>query len=53
MNDEDYKTVDFHKWCKLCKHEKIPEVVNPCFECVDDRVNLHTDKPVKWEAKKC
>lgn len=45
------KIVDFHKWCKSCKHEKKPEYEDPCNECLDYPVNEDSTKPVNWEEK--
>ena len=25
------------------------EIEDPCFECMDEFINLHSDRPVKWE----
>ena len=51
MNHDDYREVDFNKYCKTCKHEEVKEVENPCNECLDEPYNEYTDKPVKWEEK--
>lgn len=52
MNHDDYREVDFNKYCKTCKHEDISEAEDPCNECLDEPYNEYTDKPVKWEEKK-
>ena len=49
--DDAYKEVYFHEYCKKCKHEKNPENEEPCFECLNEPENLHSHKPVNWEAK--
>ena len=49
--ENDYKEVYFHEHCKSCKYEKMPETKEPCNECLDHPVNLHSHKPVKWEEK--
>ena len=48
---QDYKEVYFHEYCKTCKHEKLKDDENPCHECLDEPINLHSHKPTKWEEK--
>lgn len=48
---DDYIFCDFEKYCKLCKHKDIPEVKDPCNECLDEPVNLYTSKPTKFEEE--
>ena len=43
------KIVDFKKYCETCKHKDTKEVKDPCNECLDNPVNSHTTKPVKYE----
>lgn len=43
--------VDFKKYCKTCKNEKLRETKNPCNECLDYPINEGTSKPVKWEDR--
>lgn len=43
------KFVDFKKYCETCKHKDVKEVEDPCNECLDNPVNAHTTKPVKYE----
>ena len=47
-----YKEVYYDQYCKTCKHEKIEEMREPCCECLDNPVNAHSHKPVKWEEKR-
>ena len=47
--EEDYREVDFHKYCDTCKHRNLDEVKDPCNECLSEPINLYTDKPTKWE----
>lgn len=49
--DETYKEVYFWEYCKTCKHEMLPENKCPCAECLEYPINLHSHKPVNWEAK--
>ena len=49
--DDAYEEVYFHEYCKKCKHEKNAENEEPCFECFNEPENLHSHKPVNWEAK--
>lgn len=49
--DEGYKEVYFHLFCPICKHSKKDNNEEPCDECLENPINLHTHKPVKWEGK--
>ena len=51
MDDQNYKEVYFHKYCKECKHEKLAETEEPCSECMDEPLNADSHKPVKFEKK--
>ena len=51
MMQENYKEVDFHKYCPLCKHEKKPEEDDICHECLNEPANPYSHKPVKFEEK--
>ena len=46
-----YREVKYDKFCPTCKHEKKPETGAHCAECIDEPLNLYTEKPVKWEEK--
>ena len=48
----DFKEVYFDEYCKTCEHEKVKDINEPCNECLDNPVNLHSHKPVNYEAKK-
>jgi hypothetical protein len=50
--DESYKEVHFHEYCKTCKHKDLSEAEDPCFDCLDNPVNVHSHKPVHYEEKK-
>lgn len=47
--DNPYKIVYFGDYCKTCKHSKKKQEEHPCFECLDNSVNLYSHKPVKYE----
>lgn len=46
-----YKEVYFDKYCQTCKYEKLPETDEKCDYCLDHPANVHSHKPVNWEAK--
>ena len=48
---QDYFEVDFEKFCKKCKHEKKKETEQPCHDCLENPMNLHSRKPTRWEEK--
>lgn len=49
--DNDYREVDFHKYCKTCKYEKKIEWKEPCNQCLEHFANIDSQKPIKWEEK--
>lgn len=49
--EDTYKEVYFNEYCKTCEHEKLSEQDDPCFECLNEPVNLYSHKPVNWEEK--
>lgn len=51
MDNDDYREVDFHKYCETCEYKEVEEVEDPCNECLDEFYNEYTDKPVKWKEK--
>lgn len=51
MPDNEYKEVYFHEYCKKCKHYTNNVMKEPCWECMDEPINLYSHKPVKFEEK--
>lgn len=49
--ENNVKIVDFHKYCKTCKHSKKKDIEEPCDECLDNPTNKNTSRPVNWEEK--
>lgn len=49
--ENDYKIVEFEKYCSKCKHKDVKEEDKPCDECLNNPVNFHSHKPVKFEEK--
>lgn len=45
------KEVYFGDYCKTCKHEKVSEQDDPCYDCLNNPVNEDSHKPVRWEEK--
>ena len=52
MNQDGYKEVYFGEYCKTCEHFNKDSDQKPCCDCLNEPVNLHSHKPVKWEEKK-
>lgn len=50
--DESYKEVYFGEYCKTCKWKDKLEQEDPCDECLNNPVNVHSHKPVCWEPSK-
>ena len=42
------KFVDFHKYCKLCKHYEKDDSEDPCNECLGIGVNEDSHKPIAY-----
>lgn len=51
MDDQAYKEVHFHEYCKSCKHKDLKEHDEPCDECMSEFINLNTHRPVNYEKK--
>lgn len=49
--DDNYREVDFEKYCKTCEHRDLTELDDPCFDCLDEPTNLNSHKPVKYKEK--
>lgn len=49
--DDHYKEVYF-EYCKSCVHSDTLESEDPCFECLDEPVNVESHKPVNWKERK-
>ena len=45
------KIVEFHKYCELCEYKNKSETDDPCFECLDNPVNVYSHRPVKFKMK--
>ena len=49
--ENNYKMVEFDKYCKTCKHSEVKDNEEPCDECLDNPVNVNSHRPVNWEEK--
>lgn len=47
----DYKEVYYHEYCVKCTHYKKDVIDERCDKCLSEPINLHTHKPVQFEAK--
>lgn len=47
--EDNYKEVYFGEYCKTCKWRDNLESEDPCHDCLNEPVNLHSHKPVKYE----
>ena len=47
----DYKEVYYHEYCTKCQYYEKGKITDQCEECLSEPINLHTHKPVKFEAK--
>lgn len=48
--DDRYKEVHFGEYCKTCKYLETDEndVNSPCWDCLQEPVNLYSHMPVKY-----
>ena len=44
-----YKEVHVHDYCVKCKYYDRKEEEDPCFECLENPVNLYSHKPLKFK----
>lgn len=51
MDEQAYKEVYFHEYCKTCKNRQVKNNDEPCDECLSESLNLNTHRPVKYEKK--
>lgn len=51
MENDNYKEVYFNEFCKTCEHSGCQEHEDPCYECLNEPVNLYSHKPVKYKEK--
>lgn len=49
--NEGYKEVRFDLYCESCKYKELKDTEDPCHDCLDEPINLHSHKPVKYEEK--
>ena len=52
MRQGDHRIVMFSKYCSNCKYLDKKQHEEPCNECLDNPVNLHSEKPVKYVEDK-
>ena len=45
------KFVDFKKYCERCMYKNTKETKDPCNECLDHPVNIHSHKPINYEER--
>ena len=50
--ENQYKLVNFKKYCETCEHKNVNEVKDPCNECLENPANLNSEKPVCYKEKK-
>lgn len=50
--EEHEKEVYFHLYCPKCKYEGHKESDDPCWDCLNEPMNLDSHKPVYFKEKK-
>lgn len=47
----DYKEVRFDQYCAKCVHASKDENEDPCWDCLENPVNVYSRKPVYFKEK--
>lgn len=47
--EDRYLEVDFDKYCRTCKYYDLNEIFDPCNNCLQNGVNLHSHKPTEYQ----
>lgn len=45
------KFVEFDKYCETCEHKDVEEKCDPCHECLENPVNVGSEKPINYKKK--
>lgn len=48
--ESNYKIVEF-TWCDECKYKNQAENQDPCYDCLQEPVNIDSRRPVYFESK--
>lgn len=48
---DSLKEVRFDLYCKNCEHEKLAENEDPCWDCLNQPVNVNSHKPIEFKEK--
>lgn len=51
MNEMDGTKIVNFEYCNTCEYKDTPEDENPCHECLNEPVNLYSEKPVNYKEK--
>lgn len=49
---DDYRIVEFDRYCSICKHYEKSGYDSPCEECQDSPFNLYSARPINWACIK-
>lgn len=50
--DTRFKEVDFEKYCKICKYYDKAENEDPCWDCLNEPANEHSQRPVNFKENR-
>lgn len=50
MQDQ-YKEVRFDIYCETCEYKDNPDKDDPCNGCLENPMNLYSEKPVNYKEK--
>lgn len=51
MQIGDTREVNYHKFCSTCENAKKSENDDPCFDCLTQGWNYHSEKPINYKPK--
>ena len=49
--EDRYLEVNFDKYCRTCKYYDLNDVFDPCNDCLQNGVNLHSHKPTEYKEQ--
>lgn len=51
MNENGEKFVNFRLYCPKCKNYEVAQDEEPCNECLENTVNVYSEKPINYKER--
>ena len=45
------KIVHFNEYCEGCKYRDLPETEDPCYDCLNEPVNVWSHRPTEFKER--